>query len=182
MEIVTPPHVQWRPEIPTLGITTVTPYQGMLGVRDQLLGELLDWLDAASLQGRGRWFLRFHSIDVDGPVELEVGVADLSHPGDDHVRPGALPDGWYASMVYRNHGLRAARALLRWADDRELTLDSESGENGDRFGCRYEAYGVDPRRHGPPSRWNVELSVRLRGKVAPWRLPRAIALYGSGLS
>jgi hypothetical protein len=179
MRILTPPHLEWRPDVPTLGITATTAYQGMLGVRDQLLAELLLWLERANLEARGGWFLRIHTIDVNGSVSLEVGIDNISHAGDARVRAGVLPAGWYASMVYRNHGLRAARALLRWADDKQLTLDWDPREGGDRFGCRYEAYLTGPRPQGPASRWNVELSIRLRGIVAPWRLPQTIALYGS---
>ena len=84
----------------------------MLGVRDQLATELLLWLVRGNFEARGRWFLRFHAIDVNGAVRLEVGVDDINHSGDSRVRAGDMPAGWYASMVYRNHALRATRALL----------------------------------------------------------------------
>ncbi|TCC64081.1 hypothetical protein E0H73_06555 [Kribbella pittospori] len=162
MEILTPPHVDDRAEVATLGITVVTPFRGMLKVRDQLLNELIGWLDQANVEPRGHFFLRLLTIDMNGPMELEVGVTDTIHPGDDRVRPGVLPAGKYASLIYRNHALRANRALLEWSEAEGLVLDKDEVPAGDRFGCRYEAYHTDPRRQPRKTLWDVELAIRLR--------------------
>ena len=45
MEIITPPAVVECASQYTLGIRLVPPFRGMLAVRDQLLDELLAWLD-----------------------------------------------------------------------------------------------------------------------------------------
>ena len=37
MQIIQPPRVEQRPEEPYLGIGVVTPFRGMLRVRDELL-------------------------------------------------------------------------------------------------------------------------------------------------
>jgi hypothetical protein len=162
MEILTPPHVDDRPEVATLGITVVTPFRGMLKVRDQLLAELVGWLGQRHVDAQGNFFLRLHTIDMDGPMELEVGIAAATHPGDDRVRAGSLPAGKYASLTYRNHSLRANRALLDWAAEEGHALDRETVRAGDRFGCRYEAYLTDPRRNPRKTLWDVELAIRLR--------------------
>jgi hypothetical protein len=162
MEVLAPPHVDDRSEVATLGITVVTPFRGMLGMRDQLLAELIGWLDREKVETRGHFFLRLHTIDMNGPMELEVGLTDAVHRGDDRVRPGALPAGKYASLTYRNHSLRANRALLDWASDQRLVLDRDTVPAGDQFGCRYEAYLTDPRHQPRKTLWDVQLSIRLR--------------------
>jgi hypothetical protein len=81
--------------------------------------------------------------------------------GDDRVRPGLLPAGRYATMVYVNHRRRANRALLDWAAAEGLILDRRDEEAGDRFGCRYEAYLTDPRTERMKTRWRIELALRL---------------------
>jgi hypothetical protein len=161
LEILTPPHVDDRLDVATLGITVVTPFRGMLGVRDQLLTELIDWLDRSHVEPRGHFFLRLHTIDMNGPMELEVGLTDAVHDGDDRVRPGVLPAGRYASLTYRNHSLRANRALLDWASGQGLALDRDTVPAGDRFGCRCETYLTDPRTQPRKTLWDVQLSIRL---------------------
>ena len=82
-------------------------------------------------------------------------------PGDDHVRPATLPAGRYATLTYRNHSLRANRALLDWIADQQLALDRREVPEGDLFGCRYEAFRTDPRTEPRKTKWEVELDMRL---------------------
>jgi effector-binding domain-containing protein len=162
MEILTPPHVEYQPDIPTLGITVTTPFRGMLAVRDQLLAELIEWLNQTRIGAHGPYFLRLHTIDMNGPTKLEVGIRDLIHPGDHRVKPGTMPAGQFASMTYRNHALRANRALLAWITDQGLVPDKNEVPDGDHFGCRCEAYLTDPRHQPRKTLWDVELAIRLQ--------------------
>lgn len=106
MELLAGPAVETMPQRPTLGIRVRTPFRGMLGTRDQLLSELVDWIDERELPDLGVFFLRLHVVDMDGIMDLEVGVTDVDHPGDDRVRPGQFPAGQYATLTCRNHALR----------------------------------------------------------------------------
>jgi hypothetical protein len=45
----------------------------MLGVRDRLLDELDTWVEAIGIDA-GPAFLRLHVIDMEGPMDIEVGV------------------------------------------------------------------------------------------------------------
>lgn len=162
MELLEPPRVVERPRLDSLGIREVTPFRGMLSRRDALLAELTDWLDTHDVGEVGPFFLRLHVIDMDGPMDLAVGVITPAPlPGDDRVRPAALPAGRYASLTYRNHALRANRALIDWAREQGLPFDRADAAEGDRFGCRYEAYRTDPRTERRKTRWEVELNIRL---------------------
>jgi effector-binding domain-containing protein len=161
MEIVSGPSVVELPDRPTLGIRVVTPFRGMFAVRDELLTGLYRWLDERGIEA-GTPFFRLHVIDMDGPMDVEVGVlTDRPTEGDHHVRPGVLPAGRYATMVYVNHGRRANRALLDWVAAGGWTLDRSDDPAGDRFGCRYEAYLSDPRTERMKTRWRTELAMRL---------------------
>ena len=161
MEIVSGPSVVELPDRPSLGIRVVTPFRGMFAVRDALLTELYRWLDERGVEA-GTPFFRLHVIDMDGPMDVEVGVlTDQPTEGDQRVRPGVLPAGRYATMVYVNHGRRANRALLDWVAAEGWTLDRADDPAGDRFGCRYEAYLSDPRTERMKTRWRIELAMRL---------------------
>jgi effector-binding domain-containing protein len=160
VDIIKSPGVEDRPAVPYVGIRVVTPFRGMLRVRDDLMADLVAWLDG---RDAGPIFFRMHVIDMDGPMDIEVGAVTpepLTGPGD-RVRASALPAGRYATMTFRNHPLRAHKALLQWVRDNGVALDRRDTAEGDAFGCRYEMYHTDPRVEPRKSRWETELSMRL---------------------
>lgn len=162
MDILEGPRVVEKPDTSYAGIRLVTPFRGMLAVRDRLMADLYGWLDERGLVDVGSTFLRLHVIDMAGAMDIEVGVATTaSVDGDDRVRPGTLPAGRYASLTYVNHARRANQLLLNWVRDNSLAADRSSEPAGDRFRCRYEAYLTDPRSEPMKTKWRVELNIRL---------------------
>jgi effector-binding domain-containing protein len=161
MEIISGPAVVTHADRHGLGIRTVTPFRGMFAVRDQLMASLFSWFSSHAVPV-GTVYFRLHVIDMDGPMDIEVGIlTDHPHEGDDRVRPTLLPAGRYATLVYVNHGLRANRTLLDWAATTGLRLDRADDPAGDRFAGRYEAYLTDPRTERMKTKWRTELAIRL---------------------
>jgi effector-binding domain-containing protein len=161
VELIEPPRVVQRPEMTCLGIRVITPFRGMLHERDVLLNELIDWLDNHNVEKFGEFFLRLHVIDMNGPMDLEVGVITPELiAGDARVRPSTIPAGRYATLTYRNHALRANRALIEWAGEQGIPFDRWDEEAGDHLACRYEAYRTDPRTESRKTKWEVELNIR----------------------
>jgi hypothetical protein len=161
VEIIDGPAVVSRPARHCVGIRLVTPFRGMFAVRDRLMRELYGWADEHAV-AYGHLFLRLHVVDMDGPMDIEVGVlTDGPVAGDGRVCAGMLPGGRYASLTYVNHGRRANGALRDWAAEQGLTLDRTEGPGGEQFGCRYEAYLTDPRTEPMKTRWRTELAIRL---------------------
>lgn len=167
MELIQPPRIVERPQLDYLGIRVVTPFRGMLHVRDELMSELSDWLLRHSIEDAGPFFLRLHVIDMRGPMDLEVGVVTpgrSSGPVDgstDRVRPAVLPAGRYATLTYRNHSLRANGALIDWAGANGFAFDRWDEAEGDCFASRYEAYLTDPHTEPRKTKWEVELNFRI---------------------
>jgi effector-binding domain-containing protein len=168
MDLLEPPRVVERPQVDYLGIRVVTPFRGMLAVRNELIDELSAWLVRQGVDDVGMFFLRLHVIDMNGPMDLEVGVI-TSGPvaGDDRVRPAVLPAGRYATLTYRNHSLRANRALIEWSAGQGLAFDRRDVAAGDLFACRYEAFRTDPRTEPRKTKWEVELNFRLAEPPGP---------------
>ncbi|MEV4517709.1 GyrI-like domain-containing protein [Dactylosporangium sp. NPDC049525] len=161
MEIIAAPAVVVRPDRHCIGIRLVTPFRGMFAVRDRLMEELYSWADERAV-AYGHTFFRLHVVDMNGPMDVEVGViTDEPVQGDDRVRTATLPAGRYASLTYVNHGRRANGMLRDWVQEQGLTLDFTTSPEGEHFGCRYEAYLTDPRFERMKTRWHVELSIRL---------------------
>jgi hypothetical protein len=163
MEFVEPPRVEERPAIPYVGIRVVTPFRGMLAVRDRLLAEARARIKEAGIETVGYGFLRLHVIDMDGPMDLEAGYFTVGHAHIEHprLRCGSMVAGSYATMKYRDHARRANQALQDWARDNGLALDRRTVLEGDEFLCRYEAFWTDPTVEPRKTRWTVELSILL---------------------
>jgi effector-binding domain-containing protein len=167
VEIVDGPKLVSKPASHYVGIRVVTPFRGMFAVRDKLLDELYGWLDEHTVPGAGPAFFRLHVIDMDGPMDVEVGVVTKEPlAADGRVRAGVLPAGRYASLTYVNHARRANRALLEWVRDNGITLDRWDEPAGDHFACRYEAYLTDPRSERMKTKWRVELNVLVADDTA----------------
>ena len=162
MEILEPARVEQRPERLYAGIRVVTPFRGMLRVRDELLRELRMWVEESDTETIGHGFLRLHVIDMNGPMDLEVGYfTDGACQGGGRVQPARMPAGRYATLTYRDHSLRANRALIEWARDNGVELDRHQEPEGDAFACRYEAYLTDPRDEPRKTKRAVELAIRV---------------------
>ena len=94
VEIIQPARVEDRPDRLYVGIRVVTPFRGMLGVRDQLLEEVRRWIDQAAVEPTGYGFLRLHVIDMNGPMDIEAGYFTPQRcDGDERVRPGLMRPG-----------------------------------------------------------------------------------------
>jgi len=163
MEIVEPARVEQRPAIPYVGIRVITPFRGMLSVRDNLLAEARTSTKEAGIETVGYGFLRLNVIDMDGPMDLEAGyfTAGPAHTEHPRLQPGTMAAGSYATMKYRDHARRANQALQDWVRDNGLVLDHQIVAEGDEFACRYEAFWTDPAVEPRKTRWTVELSMRL---------------------
>lgn len=156
------PRLDERREKLYMGLRTIAPFRGMFAVVDQLAKELRKWVNDHGIAEEGPFFLRYHVIDMDGPMDIELGFMVAAHlPGDDRVQPGVLPAGRYASLIYTGSGLAGNKALLNWGKAQGLTWDRKNVPAGDAFRCRYEAYLTDYRREPRKKRWEIELAIKL---------------------
>lgn len=78
----------------------------MLAARDRLLNELITWLDENDIDSIGHFFLRLHVIDMTRPMDVEVGATEISHQGDERVRPGTLPRGRELEIILETDRLQ----------------------------------------------------------------------------
>jgi effector-binding domain-containing protein len=159
------PRIVKRAEQPYLGIRFRAPFRGMFAQVSKQLPALERWLRQHEITPAGPRFLRYHVIDMAGEMDVEVGVP-VAAPlrGEGRVKPGLLPAGRYASLIYVGLGLAANKALQEWAHAKNLQLDKWADPKGDAFGCRYEAYLTDPKVEPRKKHWEIELSMRLADK------------------
>ena len=161
--ITSQPQLERREEQPTLGIRVQTPMRGMGKVVGLLMRELDAWMERSGITALGPPLLRYYVIDMAGEMDIEAAYPTAAGlPGDERVRPGILPAGTYAALVYQGSGLTGNRALIEWARDNAVAWDRWDDPNGDAFRCRYERYLTDPMVEPRKTRWQVEVAIKVK--------------------
>jgi hypothetical protein len=130
---------------------------------DKLRKELDRWFAVRGLRNTGNSFLRFHVIDMQGTMEIEVGLPVTDEmAGDDTVRYSELPAGEYACMTFCGHGLLGNKALLEAMKDHNWVADRWDDPQGDAFACRCETVLTDRRLVPLKKGWEIEVSIKLK--------------------
>jgi effector-binding domain-containing protein len=161
VDVVDGPRIEHRDSRPTLGIRKRTPFRGMLPERDRLLSELIDWMQVNDVEPDGSFYLRLHTVDMAGEMDIEVG-AFAAAPGDAKVVEGSMPGGEYVVLRYVNHSMRAHRLLFDWAESQQRRFDVEETDAGTSWAGRFEIYVTDPRAELRKTRWETELAFLTR--------------------
>src|SRR5687768_226192 len=129
--MITEPKIGRRSERPYVGIRVKTPFSGMFAVVDKLLKELRTWVKTHGIADEGPFFLRYHVIDMEGMMDIELGfIVPKPLPGDERVKPGVLPQGQYATLTYSRYALRGNKALLEWLQENNIKIDRWDDEEG----------------------------------------------------
>jgi effector-binding domain-containing protein len=160
--MITEPEINLRGERQYVGIRVQTPFKGMFAVVDKLLKELRRWVKTRGIADEGPFFLRYHVINMEGMMDIELGfVVQNPLSGDDRMKPGVLPQGRYASLIYTRYAMRGNKALLGWIEENNIKIDRRDVKEGDAFACRYEAYLTDYRVEPRKSAWEIELAIKV---------------------
>jgi effector-binding domain-containing protein len=156
------PKIDERPETTYVGIRIQTPMKGMFAEVNKLFKEMNKWMKKEGIIPSGAPFLRYHVIDMAGEMDIEVGMpVAATVTGDERVKPGVLPAGRYASLIYTGSGLQGNKALVEWARDNGIRWDRWDDPKGDGFRCRYEAYLTDPKIEPRKTKWDIEVAIKL---------------------
>jgi effector-binding domain-containing protein len=160
--ITTAPKIDERPAQLYMGIRTQTPMKGMFKVIDKLFKELHLWEKQHAVEMAGAPFLRYHVIDMEGEMDIEVGIpVKDALPETERIKVGTLPAGRYASLVYIGNGYTGNKTLILWARSNGIEWDRWDDEKGDAFRSRYERYLTDPTVEPRKTRWEVEVAIKL---------------------
>ena len=160
--IIGPASIVEKPERSYLGIRFKTPFDGMFALITKALKEMRKWSKENSLPEDGPYFVRYYHCDMKDIMDVEVGLmTNSSHVGNGRIKPGSLPKGRYATLVYRGNGLRGNQALMKWATDQGVTFDPLVPDAVESYTCRYEAYLTDYRIESRKLLWDVELSIKI---------------------
>jgi effector-binding domain-containing protein len=161
--MITQPKLEDRAEQHYVGIRTQTPMSKFKKIIPQYLDELFAWLGKQGLHPAGAPFMRYHVINMEGDMDVELGVPVASaQPGDHRVTPGVIPAGRYASLVYSGvTGIAGNKALLEWAAKNGIRWDRWDDQNGDAFRSRIEYFLTDPAEQPDKKKWETEVAIKL---------------------
>ena len=165
------PQLQERAARPYAGIRTSVTMDGLSAAVDEAFPELFGWLASRALEVAGPPFIRYHVIDMQAELEIELGVpADVpvdAAVGDrGRIRPGTLPAGRYVVLrhVGPYDGLVAGNAaLLDWAREHAIALDSWDTSHGTAWRGRVEHYLTNPAAEPDPAKWEVDIAYLTTG-------------------
>ena len=160
------PQIPQRAAQPYAGIRTVVTMTSLPAALDTAFPQLFAWLGANGITPAGPPFIRYHVIDMDGELDIEVGIpVNGSVQGDTRVRAGELPAGQYVTLrhVGPYDGLVASNAeLLRWAGQHGVALDMWETDRGEAWRGRVEHYLTDPSAEPDAAKWETEVAYLTR--------------------
>ncbi len=160
--IIGPVSIVEKPERSYLGIRFNTPFGGMFALVTKALKELRKWSKENSLSHEGPYFVRYYHCDMTSIMDVEVGlITNSGLVGTGRIKPGSLPKGRYATLIYKGNGLRSNQALMKWAKDNGIKFDPLVVDEAESYTCRYEAYLTDYRIEPRKLLWDVELSIKI---------------------
>jgi DNA gyrase inhibitor GyrI len=161
------PQVQERAAQPYAGIRTSVTMDGLSAAVDEGFPELFGWLADRAIEVASAPFIRYHVIDMQGELEIELGVpADVTAGDGGRIRPGVLPAGRYVVLrhVGPYDGLMAGNAaLLDWAREHAVALDSWDTSRGTAWRGRVEHYLTNPAAEPDPAKWEVDIAFLTTG-------------------
>ena len=159
------PELVSREVQPYASITNVVP-MGSLG--EQLppqIGEVFGWLAARGIQPAGPPFWKYNRIDMDGDLEVEVGVPTAEQiSGDERVQGHLLPGGNYVLAEHVGHPdklVGTTGELLDWARANGLRWDMSESNDGEICVARVEEYLSDPISQPEMDKWQTNLIFKL---------------------
>ena len=163
--MLTEPKVVERSEQPYVAAKASVPMSGFGDVMPKLLSEVFASMQAHDIAPAGAPFIKYNVIDMEGQLEIEVGVpVGMPIVGDGRVIGANLPAGLYASLTYIGDydGLVDANdALQKWAEAKGLRFAMREAEDGDHFDSRLELYLTDPQEQPDPQKWETEVAYLL---------------------
>ena len=161
--MITKPKIEPRSAQHYVGIRTLALPKQFKSIVPEFIDEIISWLAAQGIDRNGPPFLRYYVIDMNGSMDVEVGVpVATTLPGTDRISPGILPAGHYASLIFSGvTGYKGNKALIEWAVKQGIKWDRWDDKHGDAFRSRVEFSLTDPTDERDRKKWETEVMIKL---------------------
>lgn len=131
-----------------------------------LFDKIAAWLRARGIKPSGPVFLRYHVIDMPKRMDVEAAIPIDTLPDTQGVlTSGTLPAGKYGVFRFTNTdgGISANARLIDWIAEQGEEMELQETEEGDAFAGRIETYFTDPEQEPDPSKWEMDVAIKVRG-------------------
>ncbi len=159
------PTIVEREEQPYAGVGRTVRLREIGEAFPRMMGELAAGLARLGVAPAGPPFLRYIVIDMEGDLQIELGIAVVAPvPSDDALIAGVLPAGRYGTVIHTGpfDTLADANAELQaWAAREGLRWAAVETPIGDRWDARLEIYLTDPEAEPDPATWRTEVAYLL---------------------
>jgi len=156
------PQIQARAAQHYAAVPATVAMDGLAAAVDDAFPELFAWLAGQGIAPSGPPLIRYLVIDMAGELQIELGVpvaAPVTASG--RIRAGALPEGRYAVLRHTGpyNGLVASNAaLLQWAQDNGVRIDTWDTPRGTAWRGRAEHYLTDPSQEPDPAKLETDVA------------------------
>lgn len=147
-----------------VGIRTQVSHTEFPKIIPEYIDELFGWLGQRGIAPAGPPLMRYYVINMPGRMDVELGIP-VATPvqGDDRVKPGIIPAGRYASLIYTGlDGVPGNAALIGWAQENGIEWDRWDDPSGDAFRSRVEYFLTGPDDNPDPDTWESEVTILTR--------------------
>lgn len=169
--MISTPRLIDRPAQPYMAIRHQVRMDGFAPVIDESFPKVFAWLREHGVDPAAPPLIRYLFINMPEKLDVEIGVpvATEQAADDGPVRPGLLPAGRYATLVYTGPytGLvGATAALLEWGAQQGLVWDKDDSDAGEEWGARFESYLTDPSSEPDQEKWQTDIFMRVEDSPA----------------
>lgn len=162
----TEPKIEYQPEKIYMGIRIQTPFSGMFKELDKIRKQLESWFKAKGVVASEPAFLRYHTIDMQGEMDMEYGIpVSVALEDDGAIKATTLPAGRYVSLIYTGGGYQGNKTLVEWVKKNAIPVDRWDSEKGDTFAARYEQFLTNPKLEPRKTRWEILLAFKLKDEA-----------------
>jgi effector-binding domain-containing protein len=162
--LISEPKLVERAEQPYVGLRVQVPMKNFKTVIPESFDSVFDWLEEKGIPPAGAPFVRYHVINMEADMDIEMGVP-VAQPvaAEGGLTAGVLPAGRYASLVFTGlkNAIAGNAALLDWGAKQGFRWDTYDSEQGDGFTARVEFSLTDPAEEPDQGKWDTDVAIKL---------------------
>jgi effector-binding domain-containing protein len=142
------PKVVHRQAVPYVSVRSMETMDSLKTMFPRFMPKVKEWAAKHGLKQVGASFFRYHHVDMNKGLDMEVGfITDKVVKADSGLTTGLIPAGDYVSLTHFGNysGLIPPNGALQdWAKMHGYTFKMQKGKLGNEFVSRIELYEPNP--------------------------------------
>jgi effector-binding domain-containing protein len=165
---ITTPRLEQRAEQPCMFIRTHVRMAEIGPQVPALVPQLFAWIGSHGVQPDGPVFFRYNVVDMEGLMEIDVGVVvKRAVAGDAQVKAGIIPGGTYLTMRHvgpPDELMEATGAFLDWGNKHQVVWCKKPRGSAEVWDARFEFYLDGPDTQPDMAKWRTDLAFQVEAR------------------